>query len=928
MKNLPDQTAAKPYLSELDVWAMAFGCMVGWGAFVMPGTTFLPVAGSAGTIIAMAIGTVIMLVIGFNFAFLMQRSPGPGGVYSYTKEVFGRDHAFISSWFLCLSYLTIVFLNGTAMFVVLRTILGDSVQTGIAYTVSGNRIDIGEILVSVSALAGVGLLFIFARRSLHKIHTALAVIMVIGVFITALICIPHAVSAHTLGDFGSQNISPLYGIYSIVFLAPWAFVGFDVTAFDTVNFRFRIGKTRRILFIAIIVAALAYTAMTIVGVSAVPDGYASWQDYISSLGQLSYTEAVPTFYAARTIMGQPGLILIGITALAGVLTGIIGGYRATIRVLSAMAKDRILTDLFSKTAYSTLFIMIFSIILALFGRNTLSWFVDLTSFGAIVGFGYTSAAAYKIARKEHIRTVRLTGFAGTAVSVIFVIVQLVPRLTAMEAMGSEAFLLLSFWCLLGFVFYWRTITRSTITEYSGIVTSGVVLFALLLYSAFLWLAKSIAAKDSLQAAHRSLASGGFVLMAIVFTGLMIMLYVQNLVRKNQEAAEREKIRAMEGNKAKSRFLFNMSHDIRTPMNAIIGYTKLALKEPASAELHNYLVKIDRSNQHLLTLINDILEMSRIENGKMELEIIPADLCGIFRDLYDLFEAQMEQKKMQFEIQTDQIRDRYVLCDVKNLNRVLINLLNNAYKFTPENGRIIASIKQTECADTGTGAYEIRITDNGIGMSKEFAEKMFRPFERERTSTVSGIEGTGLGLSISKSIIDLMDGTIEVLTEPDCGTEIVLRLRFQLAEASDPEQTDADDETAEPFDTSGKRLLLVEDNAINMEIVNMILTQAGYAVETAENGQIALDMISGSADGYYDAVLMDIQMPVMDGYTATGKIRSLENKALAKIPILAMTANAFKEDADAAIEAGMQAHIAKPIDADLLLKTLAAILSRK
>ncbi|MCR4761671.1 MAG: amino acid permease [Oscillospiraceae bacterium] len=928
MKNLPDQTAAKPYLSELDVWAMAFGCMVGWGAFVMPGTTFLPVAGSAGTIIAMAIGTVIMLVIGFNFAFLMQRSPGPGGVYSYTKEVFGRDHAFISSWFLCLSYLTIVFLNGTAMFVVLRTILGDSVQTGIAYTVSGNRIDIGEILVSVSALAGVGLLFIFARRSLHKIHTALAVIMVIGVFITALICIPHAVSAHTLGDFGSQNISPLYGIYSIVFLAPWAFVGFDVTAFDTVNFRFRIGKTRRILFIAIIVAALAYTAMAIVGVSAVPDGYASWQDYISSLGQLSYTEAVPTFYAARTIMGQPGLILIGITALAGVLTGIIGGYRATIRVLSAMAKDRILIDLFSKTAYSTLFIMIFSIILALFGRNTLSWFVDLTSFGAIVGFGYTSAAAYKIARKEHIRTVRLTGFAGTAVSVIFVIVQLVPRLTAMEAMGSEAFLLLSFWCLLGFVFYWRTITRSTITEYSGIVTSGVVLFALLLYSAFLWLAKSIAAKDSLQAAHRSLASGGFVLMAIVFTGLMIMLYVQNLVRKNQEAAEREKIRAMEGSKAKSRFLFNMSHDIRTPMNAIIGYTKLALKEPASAELHNYLVKIDRSNQHLLTLINDILEMSRIENGKMELEIIPADLCGIFRDLYDLFEAQMEQKKMQFEIQTDQIRDRYVLCDVKNLNRVLINLLNNAYKFTPENGRIIASIKQTECADTGTGAYEIRITDNGIGMSKEFAEKMFRPFERERTSTVSGIEGTGLGLSISKSIIDLMDGTIEVLTEPDCGTEIVLRLRFQLAEASDPEQTDADDETAEPFDTSGKRLLLVEDNAINMEIVNMILTQAGYAVETAENGQIALDMISGSADGYYDAVLMDIQMPVMDGYTATGKIRSLENKALAKIPILAMTANAFKEDADAAIEAGMQAHIAKPIDADLLLKTLAAILSRK
>ena len=927
MNNPAESRAIKPYLSELDVWAMAFGCMVGWGAFVMPGTTFLPVAGPAGTVIAMAIGTLIMLAIGSNFAFLMQRSPGPGGVYSYTKEVFGRDHAFISSWFLCLSYLTIVFLNGTAMFVVLRTILGESVQTGIAYTVAGNRIDLGEILVSVSALAGVGLLFIGARRILHKIHTALAVIMAIGILITALFCIPHAVSAHVLGDFGSQNIPVSYGIYSIVFLAPWAFVGFDVTAFDTAKFRFRIGKTKRILFISIIIAALAYTSMAIVGVSAVPDGYSSWQEYISSLGQLSYTEAVPTFYAARTIIGQPGLILIGISALAGVLTGIIGGYRATIRVLSAMAEDRILTDLFSKTVYCTLFIMIFSISLALFGRNTLSWFVDLTSFGAIVGFGYTSAAAYKIARKENIRRVRLTGLIGTLVSAVFVIVQLVPRLTAMEAMGSEAFLLLSFWCLLGFVFYWRTITRCTITEYSGIVTSGVVLFALLLYSAFLWLAKRIAAKDSLAEAHKSLASGGIVLLAIVFTGLAIMIYLQNLVRKNQEAAERDKIRAMEGNKAKSRFLFNMSHDIRTPMNAIIGYTKLALKEPASEALHNYLVKIDRSNQHLLTLINDILEMSRIESGKMELEIIPADLCGIFRDLYDLFEEQMKQKEMQFEISTEQVRDRYVRCDVKNLNRVLINLLNNAYKFTAEHGRITASVVQTDSEDSGTGAYEIRIADNGIGMSKEFAEKMFRPFERERTSTVSGIEGTGLGLSISKSIIDLMGGTIEVLTEPGSGTEIVLRLRLQLADASDLQQKEANDaETAEPFDTSGKRLLLVEDNAINMEIVHMILTQAGYAVETAENGQIAVDMVSGAADGYYAAILMDIQMPVMDGYTAAGKIRALDNKALADIPILAMTANAFKEDADAAFEAGMQAHITKPIDADLLLNTLAKILS--
>ena len=929
MKHQTDDRLSGRYLSELDVWAMAFGCMVGWGAFVMPGTTFLPVAGPAGTVIAMMIGTLIMLIIGCNFAFLMQRSPGPGGVYSYTKEAFGRDHAFLSSWFLCLSYLTIVFLNGTALFVVLRTMLGDSIRTGLYYTVSGNQIDFGEILISVSALAGVGLLFLCARRILHKIHTVLALIMVIGIFVTAVCCIPHAVSAHVLGDFGSRKINTAYGIYSIVFLAPWAFVGFDVTAFDTVRFRFRSGRTKSILFTAIIFAALAYTSMAVVGVSAVPDGFGCWQDYIASLGQLSYAEAVPTFYAAKTIMGQPGLIVIGITALAGVLTGIIGGYRATIRVLSTMAEDRILSEIFSRTGYSTLFIMIFSVTLALFGRNTLSWFVDLTSFGAIVGFGYTSAAAYKIARSEKIRNISLTGFTGMIISVIFVIVQLVPRLTAMEAMGSEAFLLLSFWCLLGFVFYWRTVIRSTITEYSGIVTSGVVLFALLLYAALLWLAKRIDAMESIAAVHSALVSGGIILMAIVFTGLVIMIYVQNLVRKNQEAAERDKIRAIEGNRAKSRFLFNMSHDIRTPMNAIIGYTRLAMKEPGSPELHNYLVKIDRSNQHLLTLINDILEMSRIENGKMELEEIPADLCRIFSDTYDLFEEQMKQKKMQFEIRTERVRDRFIRCDVKNLNRVIINLLNNAYKFTAEGGRISADVIQIGHAENGFGFYEIRIADNGIGMSAEFAEKMFRPFERERSSTVSGIEGTGLGLSITKSIVDLMGGTIEVVTAPGEGTEIILRLKFRLAKETDlcPEEP-AVSEPSKLFSAAGRRLLLAEDNLVNMEIARMLLTQAGYAVDTAENGKIALDMVAASEAGYYDAVLMDIQMPVMDGYTAARRIRALGNKALADIPILAMTANAFKEDADATAEAGMQAHVAKPVDAEQLLKTLAAVISER
>ena len=919
------------YLSPLDVWGMAFGCMVGWGVFAMPGTTFLPVAGPAGTVIAMVIGMIIMLVIAENFSYLMGRTSITGGVYSYTKEAFGRDHAFLSSWFLCLSYLTIVFLNGTALFIVIRILFSGAAQTGFHYTIAGNTIYIGETIASVLMLAGVGFLFVAAKPALQRLLTILAVVLLTGIIVTACFCIPSAVSGGVLMDFGTGSVNRGYGIFSIVILSPWAFVGFEITSFETAHFRFPIKRSGGIIVHSIVVAAFAYTAMTLVSVASVPDGFASWQEYISSLGSLRGVTSVPTFFAARAIMGPFALIVMTATAVAAIMTGIIGGYRAATRILSTMAEDRILSERFSNTTYSIIFIMGLSIILSLLGRNTLNWFVDLTSFGPIVGFGYTSAAAYKIAKTESYTRVRITGAVGTAISVLFVIVQLVPRLSAMEAMGSEAFLLLSLWCLLGFVFYWRTVYRSTLTEYSGMSTSGVVLFALLLYSVLMSMAKRIMAGNTVDQIKMSLTSGGVVVLLIIFSGLAVMLYVQNIVREKHEAVEREKIHAVESSLAKSQFLFNMSHDIRTPMNAIIGYTNLAQKETDPVAIQEYLTKINRSSQHLLALINDILEMSRIESGKIELEFVPVDLCAVFDGMHDLFAEQMKQKNMVFSVHTGQVQHRYVWCDRKNLNRVLLNILSNAYKFTPEGGTITASVWEVGNGEHGYGTYEMRVQDSGIGMSKEFADKMFDAFERERTSTVSGIEGTGLGMSITKSIIDLMGGTIEVMTAPGSGTEIIIRLKFRLAEEKDiPEEErktgkSASDVADTEIDFSTKRLLLVEDNMINMEIASMILTQAGFTVEAAENGKMALDLVASSEPGYYDAILMDIQMPVMDGYEATRAIRSLDDPALAGIPILAMTANAFKEDVEAAKEAQMQGHIAKPIDVNLLIGSLRSVL---
>ena len=921
-------TALDRYLAPIDVWAMAFGVMVGWGMFAMPGNTFLPIAGPAGTLIAMVVGMAVMLIIGSNVSWLMSRTSITGGIYSYTKEAFGRDHAFLSSWFLCLSYLTIVFLNGTALLYIIRMLFGNALQTGVHYMIAGNTIYLAEALVSALVLGGVGILFIVAKPLLQRLHTVLAFLLITGVIVIAVACLPGAIANGALTAFGSNGTGKGYAVFSLVILAPWAFVGFEVTSFDTAHFKFPIQKSRLLIALSIVVAAFAYSVMALASVSAVPDGFSTWQDYISALDGLAGIPSVPTFYAAGHFMGEAGIVIMTITAVSAILTGIIGGYRATTRILSTMAEDRILSERFSKTTYSILFIMVISIVIAFFGRNTLNWFVDLTAFGAIVGFGYTSAAAWKIARTEGNRTRVVMGIIGTVISVLFAIVQLVPRLTAMEAMGSEAFLFLSLWCLLGFVFYWRTVKYSSLTEYSGMSTSGTVLFAFLVYAAVMWLGKQIAGKGGMEEVRAVLVGGGIVLLLIIFVGLAVMLYIQKLVQVKHAASEREKIRAMEGSLAKSQFLFNMSHDIRTPMNAILGYTNLALKEPTSDTQLDYLTKIENSSQHLLALINDILEMSRIESGKAELELAPEDLCGMLDSMRDLFAEQMRQKQMDYSVHTTQVHHRYVWCDKKNLNRVLLNVLSNAYKFTPAGGTVSASLYEIGSAEDGYGSYELRVQDTGVGMSKEFVERMWGAFERERSSTDSGVEGTGLGLAITKSIVDLMGGTIEVLTAPGSGTEIILRFKFRLADEEEVRKEETASETASEntADFSGKRVLLVEDNAINMEIAEMILEQMGITVETAENGQIAVDMVLASQPGYYDAVLMDIQMPVMDGYTATRTIRALDNAELACVPILAMTANAFKEDVQAAMDAGMQAHVAKPIDVGVLTKALRSVLT--
>lgn len=900
------------YLFPLDVWAIAFGCIVGWGAFVMPGTAFIPLAGPIGTILALAAGAVLMLVIGNNYSYLMKMRPGTGGTYSYAKDAFGRDHAFICSWFLSLSYVTIVFLNATALFVMSRTVVGSFFQFGFHYTFAGYDIYFGEFVLSTLSLAIVALLFIGGKVFLQYLQTTLAVILLVGAMAITVLGMTHLDFSELLSGYDSPEFKPVLGFFTIVLLAPWAYVGFDTASMETVHFKFRMKRVWPIIALSIVCGGLVYIAMNVLSISIVPEEFGSWQEYFNNLGSMKGISSIPTFFAAQSMLGKTGIIFMVVIGSAAIFTGIIGAYRAAARMLTTMAEDHILSKHFLDTPFCILFIMVISIGISFFGRNALVWFVDLTSFGAVVGFGYTSGAAWKKAKKYHNRRTMITGAVGTVVSAIFLIVLLMSKLSTVDTMCTEAFLLLAFWCLLGFVFYWRTIRNSSIEEFTGNTFTSTVLFCLLLYASIMWFIKSILNISDPEQLKSELIPRSIVLMTLIASGLAIMIYIQTKLQKRHYMMWREKIQAEESSKSKSRFLFNMSHDIRTPMNAIIGYTHILLDDKTlSPESRDYIEKMDVSGKHLLTLINDVLEMSRIESGKMELNKEPADLDETMKTSYEMFRQQMESKNISYTMELEGIEQKYYMFDKTRFSRVLLNLLSNAYKFTPKSGRISVFLRSTEQNESST-AFELRVKDNGIGMSKEFAKTVFEAFERERTSTVSRIQGTGLGMAITKSIVEAAGGTIEVETETGKGTEFIIRFRLQKCSEEDiPDKNGENGKTA--IDYSSKRLLLVDDVEINRQIASMLLKKIGFNVDTAENGQQAVDKVKESEPGYYDAVLMDIQMPVLNGYEATKQIRSFKDHRKADIPIVAVTANAFGEDVRRAHEAGMNAHVAKPID---------------
>lgn len=398
-------------------------------------------------------------------------------------------------------------------------------------------------------------------------------------------------------------------------------------------------------------------------------------------------------------------------------------------------------------------------------------------------------------------------------------------------------------------------------------------------------------------------------------------FVREEIEQKQRLQEALEM-AESANRAKTAFLNNMSHDIRTPMNAIIGYTSLASSHiDDTARVRKCLSKISQSSDHLLSLINEVLDMSRIESGKMSINEKEENLSDIIHDLRDMVQTEVNSKNLDFFIDAFGVKDKHIYCDGLRLKQVMLNVLSNAVKYTQPGGTITFRIDQKPSAKPGYAAYEFRVKDNGMGMSEEFLSTIYEPFTRVKSSTMSGIQGSGLGMAITKSLVDMMGGTVDVKSKPEMGTTVTINLEFKLMDSKMKYSNLSIDPK---FDFYGKKVLLVEDNEFNREIALFLLEEAGFKVDVAENGLIAFNMIRNASPGDFDIVLMDIQMPVMDGYTCAGKIRELGTE-ISRIPIVAMTANAFEEDRKLAIEAGMNEHIAKPIYLDKLKATIASLL---
>ena len=949
------------HLSMLGAWALAFGCAVGSDAFVMPWNDFLPKAGPLGTVIGIFIGGLVMAVVAWNFHYMINRQPGPGGSYAYAAKAFGNDHGYLCGVFLGFAYFAIICLDVTALVVVARYMLGDVFSFGFRYTIAKSDIYLGDILLSVFAIA-VAAAICCRRRLSGIVQTAMAVVFAAGI----LVCFASTTLNHSGGlgamcpIFAPDRGHGLFQVLSILAIAPWLFVGFESISNSSSEFLFPVSKSFKVMLAAIVTAVIAYVLLTVIPVLSFGDASsASWVDTVADLANSSRVPDYHAFDVARGFLGRAGGVIIGMTLVGAIFTNLVGNTVVVSRLAAAMADDGALPSfLGGKNAdgaprNAVLSVAVLVAFVVPLGRAVIGVVVDISILGAAVAYAYTSAAAFKAARKEGKKGTQATGLLGLAISIVVIFLLVMPFMTFDTTMiATESYLVLVVWCIAALATFITVFHRDSTHRFGRSSVAWISLFVIIMILSVMWIRQTThetteTAFDAIINRHAenckpvlldkdgcglddskwrtilrtnlSNVEGSIFRSNLVQTGLnlfalALMFGLYAILRRRERDMEREKAAA------KSYFFSTVSHDIRTPLNAIIGYsTMLESGFKTEAERKEAIDSILMSGKTLLGLVNDVLDLSKLESGKMEILPEPTDCSRLMRVVMESFRASSGRPGVELRCRAEEMP--LLMLDPQRLRQIMFNLVGNAVKFT-EKGYVELHASFERRKDADTGVLRLEIEDTGCGISEEDLKRIGSAYVQVG-SKISRNGGTGLGLAICKQLVAAMGGGLEVESTPGVGSTFSVFIpNVKIAES----KPDAQERVNPPADAQQStlpeqmphRILLVDDSKMNLMVLKALLKNMGdFEIAMASDGQEALKVLEEQGAKAFDLVLTDMWMPNLDG---AGLIRAIRaNPALASLRVIAVTADV--ESRVTCADMGFNGILLKPITTATLGKAI-------
>ena len=941
----------KRHLSMLAAWSLAFGCAVGSDAVVLPWSDFLPTAGPLGTLLGLLVGAAIMGLIAWNYHYMMNRRPGPGGAYDYAKQAFGNDHGFVCGWFLLLTYVAIVWLDATAVALVARYALGDSLRFGFRYVVGGAEICLGDVLVSAVSVA-VAAAVCCRRRLSGRVQTLLALVFAVGIvacFAAALLRQPGGPAAFAPA-FAPDGTSPFAQVVRFIAISAWLFVGFESVSHASGEFRFPLGRSFGVMAAAIVAAVAAYALLAALPVLA--SGTGGWSASQPPAGDLD----VYAFSVAGRPFGRLGVAVVGAMLVGAVFTNLVGNTFAASRLMAAMADDGVLPAwLGGKNAdgaprNAVVLIALLAAAVAPLGRMVISVVVGLSVVGAAIAYAYTSAAAFKTARACGARASAAAGLAGAALAVggaaLFALPILVSDATQM---APQSCLVLIVWSLAGLVVFLSVFRRDRQRRFgsSPVVWLSLSVFALFL--SLMWVRQASydatdTAFDDIVRVHgadcvafgdaaavhvhekgrwlgevvrmKAFVNDAFMRNGLVQAGLtmltlVLMVFLYGVLRRREREMEEEKA------KAKSYFFSTVSHDIRTPLNAIIGFSELLKAGFATEKERDQAVEsILVSSRTLLGLINDVLDLSKLESGKMQIVPEPTDAAALLGGVVDAFRVSGGKPEVGLRCRAEGLP--LLLLDPQRLRQIAFNLVGNAMKFTAK-GHVELRASFRDGGD-GTGLFTLEVEDTGCGIGVNDLKRLGSAYVQVGEPS-RRVVGTGLGLAICRQLAAAMGGALRVASELGKGSTFTIAVPGVKKVTPKAGGAAAPAASAARLPSAGfsvRRILLADDSKMNLMVMKALLNHIGsFDVTMAADGAEALKALA-AAPAPFDLVLTDMWMPNLDGEGFVKAVRA--NPAFAALRVVAVTADVEYQTKFAA--AGFDGLLLKPVTLDKLLKVLA------